>query len=79
MKFQTYSPDQVELLPPSVREVLNEGNARLFKAGDASELIKAISNILNTDIDRRVNKAFEDVKKYSWKKRAVRILEELGA
>jgi len=30
MKFQTYSPDQVELLPPSVRDVLGEGHLCFF-------------------------------------------------
>ena len=30
MKFQTYSPDQAELLPPSVREVLGEGHLCFF-------------------------------------------------
>ena len=30
MKFQTYSPDQAELLPPKVREVLGEGHLCFF-------------------------------------------------
>jgi transposase len=30
MKFQTYNPDQAELLPPSVREVLGEGHLCFF-------------------------------------------------
>ncbi len=48
MKFQTYSPDQVELLPPSVREVLGEGHLcffvrRVVARLDLSEIERAYS------------------------------------
>lgn len=58
---------------PSIREVLtNEGNALLVPPGDARALAGAIERLLrDRDLSRRLAaRAFEDVKAYSWDRRA---------
>ena len=62
---------------PSLREVLNEGNSVLVKPDDALALADGIRRILSDDSLALgiAQKAFEDVKKYSWKERAEKILK----
>lgn len=58
---------------PSIREILtNEENALLVPPGDAHALAAAIERLLrDRDLSRRLAaRAFEDVKAYSWDRRA---------
>jgi len=60
---------------PSIREVLNEKNSILVKPDDAEALASGIKKALGdiTLSDQISRTAFEDVKKYTWGKRAVKI------
>ncbi len=61
---------------PSIREVLEDGaNALLVPSGDASALAGAITKLLSEPelAERLASRAFEDVKAYSWDRRAERI------
>lgn len=70
---------------PSFREVLNEQNSILVKPGDAKELASGINKVFKSldddnpvdpDLPERVSrKALEDVRQYSWQKRAEKILD----
>lgn len=62
---------------PSVREVLNEGNAWLIQPDDPAALAAAIKAVLNdpTLADKRCQQGLADVQDYSWQKRAQRILK----
>lgn len=64
---------------PSVREVLNEGNAFFVKADNIDALSKGIEFALsNEDLaEARVEQAFKDVQQYSWQKRAEKIIKFL--
>lgn len=63
---------------PSFREVLNENNAVFAKSGDAKDLADKIAWVFDDNnkelIERIVKKAQEDVKDYTWSKRAEKIL-----
>ncbi len=64
---------------PSLREVLNQKNSILVEPDNAQALADGIKKIINdqrlaVDISRV---AFEDVKKYTWEKRAVNIINFL--
>ncbi len=61
---------------PSLQEVLNESNAVLVKPDDPEKLTDGIRKILNdSDLGNRISdKAFSDVKNYTWVKRARGIL-----
>lgn len=62
---------------PTVREILNENNSILVKPSSFDELTKGIMKVLNDQslAGKISSKAFEDVKKYTWQKRAGKILE----
>ncbi|MFZ5559802.1 MAG: glycosyltransferase family 4 protein [Patescibacteria group bacterium] len=62
---------------PSIREILNERNSILVKPGDPSSLAKGIEEFLNKpDLAKRVSEqASKDVQKYTWGRRAKKILE----
>jgi len=67
---------------PSIREVLtHEENALLVPPGDARALAAAIERLLlDRDLSRRLaSRAFEDVKAYSWDRRAEAISTFLGS
>lgn len=62
---------------PSIREILNTENAILVKPGSVKALANAIKFALeNPDFCAKISKqAHRDVQKYTWEKRAKRILE----
>lgn len=62
---------------PSIREILNEGNCKFFKPDDAGELALAILNVLkNEEFSRQISeKAYVDVREYTWNKRAKKALK----
>lgn len=62
---------------PTIREVLNEENSVLVKPDDPDDFARGIKKILeDSNLAEKINKkAFEDVKNYTWQKRAERILE----
>lgn len=60
---------------PSIREVLNDKNAILVKSGDANALLNGIEVALDGRMKERAIRAREEVKKYTWKKRAWKILD----
>lgn len=66
---------------PSVREVLNENNAFLVKPTNREDLIKAVKKLLeNKELNEKISqKAYEDVKKYTWDKRVNSILDFINS
>lgn len=64
---------------PSFREVLNQNNSILAKAGDAKDLADKIAWVFDDNnaelVKRKSMKALEDVKDYTWDKRAKKILD----
>lgn len=64
---------------PSVREILNDNNAILVKPEDVHLSVKAIEKVLNNpDLAKRISEqAYKDVQKYTWEKRAKRIINFL--
>jgi len=62
---------------PSIREILNKKNAFLVKADNSKGLAEGIKEILqNNDLATKISQqARKDVRNYTWKKRAERILE----
>lgn len=62
---------------PSIREVLNRNNAILVQPNSPQSLAQGIETALkNTDFSAKISKkAFEDVQKYTWSKRAQNIIE----
>lgn len=61
---------------PSIKEILNDSNAVLFRAGDIDDMAKSLNDILNTNLDVKAisDKALKDVKNYSWENRTKKIL-----
>jgi len=59
---------------PSIKEVLNNKNAFLVKAGDSNELLRGIEQALSDESQERAIRAREDVKKYTWNARTQKIL-----
>ena len=55
---------------PSIREVLNDRNAVLVKAGDSEALLKGVDTALNSAGAVNAERAREDVKVYTWDARA---------
>ena len=62
---------------PSIREVLNENNSVLVKPNNPVSLVDGIKKVLqNKELaDKISNQSFSDVRDYTWKKRAERILK----
>jgi len=62
---------------PSIREVLNENNAFFFESDNPKSLAEAIGAILRDDelSDKISKQALLDVREYTWKKRAEKIIE----
>ncbi len=65
---------------PSLREILNENNATLVKSDDPEALASGIKIALgNNQLAEKISqKALEDVKNYTWQKRAESILKFIG-
>jgi len=61
---------------PSIREILNDKNCLFCRPGDFRDLADKIILLLNNkELARRIsNQAYKDVQKYTWEKRAERIL-----
>lgn len=61
---------------PSIREVLNEGNAFLFKSDFPQDLARTVEFVLTNpdEAKSRAQKASRDVVDFTWEKRAERIL-----
>lgn len=61
---------------PSIEEILNDTNATLIQPDSVDDLARGIKEALagGKDIERRRKQALQDVKVYSWNKRATNIL-----
>jgi len=61
---------------PSIREVLNDTNSILVRAGDALEIVGAFKKIIGNfnEISNISNKAKEDAGNYTWGKHAERLV-----
>lgn len=80
MKMFEYMASNVPIVAsnlPSIMEILNNSNALLVKADNSKKLSEGINKILEDDVlGSKISKqAYEDVKKYTWKKRVENILE----
>lgn len=64
---------------PSIREILNEENAILVEPDNPKALAEGIKNVLEDEelAKKLTEKAYEEVQKYTWDKRAEKILKEL--
>lgn len=62
---------------PSIREILDKRNAILIKPGNLQSLAEGITNALrNPDFSAKISQqAFEDVRNYTWTKRAQKIID----
>jgi len=62
---------------PSVREILNEENAILVRSDNPKALADGIQKVLtNEELSKKLaENAFKEVQRYSWEKRAEKILE----
>jgi len=58
---------------PSIKEILNVKNAYFFKSDFPEDLAKKIIEVSVTDCSRNVITAFDDVKKFTWQERALKI------
>ncbi len=64
---------------PSIKEILNEGNAVLVEPDNPSALARGIKEALqNPEFASKISdRAFQDVQNYTWRKRAEKILKGL--
>ena len=64
---------------PSIREILNENNAVLTESENPKSLAEGIKNVLDNPefAQKLANQAYEDVKQYTWEKRAEHIFKHL--
>jgi glycosyltransferase involved in cell wall biosynthesis len=64
---------------PSIREILDENNATFFKPDDSKDLSEKVKYVLSNpeSTEKRTRQAKEDVKNYTWQKRAEKIMEFL--
>lgn len=58
----------------SIREILNESNSYLIESDNSRLLASTIEEVLSKDTTKITMKAYEDVKRYTWIKRAESIL-----
>ena len=80
MKMFEYMASQRPIVAsdlPSIREILNENNSVLVEPDNPWALAKGIKSILNNEnLSQRISQqAYTDVKKYTWDKRAQKILD----
>jgi len=60
---------------PSLREILNEGNALFFEPGNTDSLEESISRLEDENLSSKIAyRARQDVVEYSWDKRAEKII-----
>ena len=60
---------------PAIREILNDKNAYLFEPDNPKDLVRAIELVLSSqESSLRAKQALEDVKGYTWEKRAESII-----
>lgn len=66
---------------PSIQEILNEENAMLVSPDDPQELLRGIQSVLLNPARAltRAERALSDSKKYTWDKRAERVIQFIGA
>lgn len=66
---------------PSIQEILNEENAMLVSPDDPQALLRGIQGVLENPAHAlaRAERALSDSKKYTWDKRAERIIQIIGA
>lgn len=58
----------------SIREILNESNSYLIESDNQKLLARAIEEVFSKDTTKVTERAYEDVKEYTWIKRAESIL-----
>lgn len=80
MKLFEYMTSEVPIVAsdlPSMREVLDESMAYFFIPDDVDSLASTINKVLSEPAvaQRKAGKAKEEVKKYTWRKRAENIME----
>ena len=65
---------------PAIREILNEKNAVLVKPENPKSLAEGIQKVLNNDklAIKIAIRAYRDILKYTWDKRAEKILKFIG-
>lgn len=83
LKLFTYMAMQKPIIAsdlPSIREILDDSMAYYYEPDDINSCIQAIkSSFINTkESNKKVEKSYEEVKKYSWSNRAIRLLAFLG-
>jgi glycosyltransferase involved in cell wall biosynthesis len=83
MKLFEYMASGIPIIAsdlPSVRDVLNEQNSILYPADSLDGLIERIERLTgDRELLRRIgHQAKKDVEKYTWSKRAGRILSYLN-
>jgi glycosyltransferase involved in cell wall biosynthesis len=61
---------------PSIREILNDNNSLICRPGDSADLAEKIKLLLDNQSlrEKLARQAREDAKKYTWNKRAERII-----
>lgn len=66
---------------PSLREILNDDNATFFEPDNAESLAESVKKVFkNYSLsENKSNKAFDDVLKYTWQKRAEKIVDSIKA
>ncbi|MCR4334661.1 MAG: glycosyltransferase [Patescibacteria group bacterium] len=64
---------------PSFREILSEKNCIFVKSDDEKSFVEVIKNLIDNPLlaDKLSKQAFEDVKKYTWDKRAKKIYDKM--
>jgi len=64
---------------PSIREVLNDGDAVFFTADDPNSLSNAIKESFNkySDLEKQARILAQDAKKYNWENRAKMIINKI--
>lgn len=79
MKLFEYMASEAPIIAsdlPSIKEILNEDMAYFFEADNPESLASVIENLLRNENEAKMKakKAYEEVDKYSWQKRADKII-----